>query len=623
MAGMHGAEAENRERSRSVETAVNLYGERILGGKAEKNKTPMAFVEKSPSRARELHIARRDMDKFNDRKKYAETIRDQAESELSNAKKAVKDLTLRIEESNTKLKSQKHGIQGLKKQKGPKELNNDQYMEVMRELEAVKQELNNLKLDMAAVLQAKVQAEKQTESLNSRARSCSSSLEALTKEIEETNEEEVLVELAKIEAVRELGAIESQREAQAAEFSSTMEKTKKRINNLIQEANHSKELEAKLEITSSDVNVLQNELKLIKARDGNNENNQLNNMAEEISKRREEESEVYSLLQSAKAELNEAKNELISIREEGFQFMASMDIIREELQHISEETARLKKIEQKADSAVQNLNSKLLRAKSKLEAASKAEEKARPMLSNLSETLQQLQTEKEAANKERELISKETESIKLDIEKAESDIGLEGERLQAAMQELEAIKKSEAIALESLRSLSERTMKARASSSLHNSTITISNFEYEYLSRRGEGAEEIADKKVAAAQAWIEAFKCAEKEILMKTKIVSREISEIRKEEEEELHKAEKALVAINVVEDELNKRRNKHEKQLEDVNLQIEAAFPMTPRHTKIRRPASPGARRVIRSSSVNLRKKRKVVPNLVKFFSSKGNGK
>ncbi|XP_058091419.1 protein PLASTID MOVEMENT IMPAIRED 15 [Magnolia sinica] len=615
-----------------------MYGERFHGEKPEKNKTQMAFSEKPPSKARELHLTKRDIGRLNDTRKFSENVRAQAETELTNAGHTVKDLSQQIEESNAKARARRKELRGLKKREKHEdesafsvgETSKIQYMEVMRELEAVKQELSKLKLDIASVKEAKTQAEKLTEMSISRARSYSSSMEAIKKEIEEANEEEVLVELARMEAVKEYAAIESQREAEAARFSAKMEETLKRVKDLIQEINHSKELEVKLEATTSDADVLQNELKLVKAMERNAEKKKWDSLdsVDEISMRREEE-----LLESTTAELNEAKKELASIREEGFQFMASMDIIRNELKHVTEETTHLKKLEEKTDSTVHHLNSRLLRAKSKLESMTVAEEKARLIVTNLSATLQQLQTEMEAGKKERELIDGETTKIKLEIQKTESNIELQEERLQAATQELEVVKASEAAALENLRALTEKTMRARASLSQHSSSITISNFENEYLTRRAEGAEEIADKKVAAAQAWIEALKAGEKEILMKTEMAHREIRELRVVEEQEMHKTEKALTAKRAVEGELHNWRQ-HEKQANDENLQpIEATFPRksmkdnsipaTPRRAKVRRPASPGGRNTPRSSLITLRKKRTVMPNLVKFFRRKRNGK
>ncbi|KAG9450534.1 hypothetical protein H6P81_010499 [Aristolochia fimbriata] len=641
MAAVAEVEASSRAQRGSVKTAVNLYGENILKGKSQRSKAQVDFPK-----AKELHMARRDIDRFVSSRNSAERVKAEAESELFNARNTVKDLSLKIEQSNAITKTQKKEIRGLKKIErwggewalDSGEIDSPKYHQVMRELELVKQELSQLKLDMASVLESKQQSEKLISSSVSKMKSYSETIEALKKEIEETNEEEVLVELARMEAVRELSSIEAQRQAEAAQFSESIEKACAELDNLIQDIHHSTVLEMNLDIVNSDIHVLENELKLVKVMSQHNgltsgdSLNQIHSLEEENEEGKEEESASAAALETILMEMKEAKKELNSIKQESFQFMTSMDVIRGELKRVVAESAKQREVEEKTDSKVQNLNSKLLRAKSRLESATSAEEKARSVLSNLTASLQQLETEKEGAKKETELLREENSSINQEIQKTESEIELEEERLRAAMEELEAVKKSEARALESLKVFTERTVQARTSSSLTNSTITISNFEYEYLTRRAEGAEEIANKKVAAAQAWIEALKASEKEVALKTKIVQEEIRELREVEEQELYNTENALKAKKAVQSELNNWRQV-EKRREETKLQPEVALrkaskndigsPMTMRRSRTRRPTSPGLRHVGRSPSVALRKRRRVMPNLAKFFTGNKAGR
>lgn len=579
-------------------------------------------------------MARRDISRYKESRRAAESTKAQAESELSMARKTVKDLASRIEESNSKAKARTRDVEALKKSGGGEEnalsetsTESYRYAEVMRELESVKQQLSKLKLDMASVLEEKTRAEKEVETSGLKMWANSSSAEALRKEIEEVNEEQVLVELAKIEALKEHGEIEAQREKEANEFSFTMEETKKKMKDMIEEIDHCKELENKLEITLYDVNLLQNELKNVKDMEKRVEGNDSLKHAKSIFQRGEE-LEGSPLLQSITEELEAAKKELASIKEEGFQFMSSMDVVRNELKHVREETARLRKAEEKTDLTVQNLNSKLLRAKAKLEAVSATEEKSRGIASNMSLTLEQLKMEAEAAKKEEELISEETAKIKEEIQKTDSEIDSTEERVKATIQELNAVKSSEALAFENLKSLIENAMQSRASASQHSASITISKFEYEYLTGRAVGAEEIADKKVAAAQAWIEAFKASEKEILMKIEMAHKEIRETRVEEEKEVFKTERSNSIKRRVEGELRSWRQKPERTAEGENLQpglarksMKGSGYLTPsRRAKHRKSTSP-AIRTARSSSFPMKKKTKVIPNFTKFLSGKGN--
>ncbi|KAG4937705.1 hypothetical protein JHK85_052624 [Glycine max] len=585
----------------SVNAAVNFYDDK-----------------KPSSRTKELHRARRDIGRYKESKWTAESAKAQAESELSNAKKTANHLSSMIEESNYKAKTQMRDVERLEKwgkgQHGTivvaKRNENFEYAQVMRELEYLKKELFKLKLDVAYVMEQKSRAEKEIEASNSKMLSCLTTAEELRREIEEANEEQVLAELARIEASKELTDIETQRKQEANEFSFKLESTRRKLKEAIEEIDESKELEMKLAVTISDVDFLQNELKSVKEMD---KRVQGDGSAKQLEGRfkKGEESEDSIVLQTITEELEAARKELALVREEGFQFMASLDVIRNELKHVTAETDRLKKKEGKVDSTVQNLNFKILRAKSKLEAVSAAEEKARSIVMSLSHTLEKLKTETEEAKKENEDVSQEVAATKEEIQKVELDIDTTEERLQGVMQELEVAKASEALALEKLKTLTESTMRERALTAQHSSMITISKFEYEYLTNHAASAEEIADKKVAAAEAWIEALKASEKEILMETKIAQRELKESKLEQELEVYTKEKMLSRRVSSSEELDNWPRKREKS-SSKNFQralsrksIKLNGTITPaRGAKFQKTASPAARHI---SPFTIKKRKK----------------
>ncbi|XP_061338344.1 protein PLASTID MOVEMENT IMPAIRED 2 [Gastrolobium bilobum] len=628
---MDGTELGSRRRVGSVKAAVNLFDDRIADDTDSPSlKKKIDFSVKPSSRTRELHRARRDIGKYKESRWNAESTKAQAESKLSNAKKTVKQLSSMIEESSYKATAQIRDIETLemlgKDQHGTmvaQRNESHEYAQVMTELECLRKELFELKLDVASVLEEKSRAEKEIEASSSKMLSSSRTAEALRKEIEEANEEQVLAEVARIEALKELLDIEAQREKEADEFSSKMESTRKKLKEAMEEIDESQELEMKLTMTMSDVDVLQNELNLVKEMEkrvqGDESMKQL-----EGSFRKEEESGDSTTLQTITEELEAAKKELALTREEGFQFMASMDVIRNELKHVTAETVSMKKKEGKVDSTVQNLNSKLLRAKCKLEAVSTAEEKARSIVISLSHALDNLKTETEAARKEKEHISQEVKTTKAETQKTEFQIDMIEERLQGLQQELEVAKTSEALSLEKLKTLTETTMRERAITAQHSSKITISKFEYEYLTNHAAAAEEVADKKVAAAQAWIEALKASEKEILMKTKIAQRELKEMKLEEEVEVYTKEK-LLSKRVGSEELDYYPRKREKS-SSKNMHrtmsrksIKSNGIITPaKRTKFQKSASPATRHV---SPFIVKKRKKVIPNLAKFFRGKKN--
>ncbi|CAH1421390.1 unnamed protein product [Lactuca virosa] len=460
------------------------------------------------------------------------------ETNLSDARKNVRDLAIKIEKSNSRTQKQH-------KQEEKEE--DSEYTKVMKEIEHIKQEMGKLKLDMKRVLEEKKRAENVFKASSSKSYTLSSAVERIKKEIEELDEEQVLVEIARIEAIKECEAIEAQKKEEATRYQTKLEEIKRKTEEIVQTKN------------------------------------------------------TPDLLQMMNVELESAKAELEEIKREGFGFMTSMDVIRNELKIIREELSRLEKEEEKRDLTIETLNSKILKGKAKLELVNATTEKANSIASNLSITVDQLRAESETVKKEKEIIIEEIEKIKLEIPKTESGIELSGKQLESVMEELKNEKLWEFKALENLKNLIDSTVQARDPSSLNSTTITITSFEYEYLTGKAGGAKAVSDKKVAAARAWVEALKANEKEILMKVEMVKREISE------------------IEVMEEDLwIKRRSSIDggvKVLASPRRSMYKIGNMTPGRRRSLKLLSPATRQAIRSASFS-KKREKATSNLAKLL-------
>ncbi|KAL2340125.1 hypothetical protein Fmac_008065 [Flemingia macrophylla] len=113
---MDGAEIGGSRRVRSVKDVVNFYDDKIdATDSPSMKKNHIDFSMKPSSRTRELHRARRDIRRYKESRWTAESSKAKAESELSNAKKMVKDLSSMIDESNNKAKTQMRDIERLEK----------------------------------------------------------------------------------------------------------------------------------------------------------------------------------------------------------------------------------------------------------------------------------------------------------------------------------------------------------------------------------------------------------------------------------------------------------------------------------------------------------------------------
>ncbi|KAF5791433.1 putative WEB family protein [Helianthus annuus] len=544
-----------------------------------------------------LPTSRRDDKRYGASKSVADSTKAKAETALSDARKTVRDLALKIEESNSRAKSMQQKQQKTSKWHGQEEhelsLKNKedyQYAQVVKEIERIKHELGQLKLDMKRVLKGKKQAESAFKASGSKNSTLSSAVERIKKEIEDIDEEHVLVELARIEAVKEREAIEAQRKEEANRYQTQLEEVKRKVKDVDQHD----EVTQELQLTLYNVNILEKELALAK-----------------------ETNVSPDLLHTITEELETAKTELANIKREGFNFITSIDVLRNELKLVQEDTARLEKEEEKRDATVQALNTKILKGKAKLESVTATTENANLIASNLSLTVDQLRAETETAKKEKELIIEEIEKIKLEIPKTESEIELSEKRLEAAMEELKTAKSSEFTALENLKNLIESTVQSRELTSQSNSTIKITNFEYEYLTGKAGGAEEIADKKVAAAQAWVEALKANEKEIMMKTKMAKQEIKELNVEVDDDGGDAygTDTVGRRRTVDGELNTWGQNEVKVVASPRRSMYKVGNMTPGKRRSQKFLSPAARQAIKSASFT-RKREKTPQNLEKLL-------
>lgn len=574
------------------------------------------------SKTRELRRAMRDTDHLSECRKLAETATAKAETELAFAKETMKELTLRIEESNARAKVQMEDFEGILKRGGRKI---EGESAIVKELELAKREMSKLKLNLASVLEEKRRVEKEWDDSLARVQSYTHALEALNKEIEGTNEEHVLVELARIEAVKEYEQVEAQRREKAREYSVAIKEINKKKQDMLRGITKVEELEKKLAMTTTDACVLGNELRMVK------EMNQRIEKKESKFKEEDNESSLESSLHTVEKELEAAKKELAIARDGSFQFMASMDVIRVEHERVRDELARLKINEKKTEATIQSLNAQLLKAKAKLEAAAAAEDKTKPVVSNLLNTFEQLETENETTKKEHAMVLKETAAVNEETEETERAINLAEDRLQIALQDLIAAKSAEAAALENLQELTEKTMRSRVSASAHAKTITISRFEYEYLMGHAAGAKTIADKKVAAAHAWIEALKASEKEIEGKYELMIKETREL--EERSNKHEANHGnkQESNNAEENEFEKwRQSMGPEKVKPETVGVMASkgrkrsIKMGAAGRRAKGRTSSASPMVLvqgtpRTTSFTVRRRRKVIGDLTKFFGRK----
>ncbi|XP_021313251.1 protein PLASTID MOVEMENT IMPAIRED 2 isoform X1 [Sorghum bicolor] len=612
-------------RSSSVRATRSIFGESIGGRKPETNRARNVLGQQQNLSPEIKQLAKSTTGKLNERKAAVDRERAGAESELSRARAMAKELERQIEQAKARASSKRsepHAFRATRaSRKGPEDARSSQsqeerdaaeYAEVSRELDRARRELLRLRLEVKAAAEAKTKAESDIVASAINIQSNLRAADEMKRLVDEANEEHVLVELARIEAEREHREIDAQRRADAERFAGEMEATRAKIEALRKDVSRAREMEAKLAVTNADVEVLQAEMELVRAMERNSVKNDDTAGAE---------AEDKALLQTAEAELDAAKKELESIKAGSFQFMTSMDSARTEIMRVSEEVNRLREQEKKADAQVQQLNAKLLKARDRLEALTATNERSKAIVSSMTSALQQLRDEKEAARKEEELTELEQLCVRAETENVNAEIAVTEARIQQSVKELEAAKAAEAKAMKKLKAAVEGTMRARASQG--SRTITISRFEYEYLSGRAALVRVVAEKKVSAAQAWVQAIKAGEKELAARAEAAERVTAELRAREAEAAAEAERAAGEQKALEQELY-----------DLNAAAErdgllCAYPRrrstrvsaTMRRARARRSSvsSSAGIRNPRTPSFTIKRKKKVMPSLFKLIKQR----
>uniref|UniRef100_A0A0D9V4E6 Protein PLASTID MOVEMENT IMPAIRED 2 n=1 Tax=Leersia perrieri TaxID=77586 RepID=A0A0D9V4E6_9ORYZ len=615
-------------RSESFRATMSIFGESISGRKAEKNKGFVPGQENLSSEIKQL--AQSGLDKLSERKASVDKERAGAESELSRARAMAKELERQIEQAT----SQRSELQAMWSARTRKKETNvpgthadAQYTEVAQELDQAKRELLRLRLEVRAAAEAKAKAESDIVASVCRIQSSLRAADEMKRQVEEANEEHVLVELARMEAERERREIEAQRAAESERFAADIEAARARVSALRDEASHAREMEAKLAVTNSDVAVLQAEMEFVRAMEKNSETTADATAAARRKKKNMEEAQDKALLQAAEAELDAARKELEAIKAGSFQFMTSMDRTRTEIMRVADEISNLKAKEKRADAQVQQLNAKLLKARARLEVVTAADERSKAIVSNLAAAMKQLKAEAEAARKEEDLTKLEKRCVIAEAENIEKEIATAEARIKLSVKELDAAKWLEAEAMRKLRDTVENTMQSRAATR-RTGTITVSRFEYEYLTGRAALVRVVADKKVAAAQAWVQALKASEKEAAARAEALEREVRETE------------ARVARAAAEAEKMAGEKKElEQELYDLNAAAErdglqCAYPRRRSSrmsvtgsrrskSKPRRSSVSAGVRNPRSPSFTIKRKRKVMPNLLKLIKERRGGK
>lgn len=581
-----------------------------------------AFLQRVLAKEIQLQLAQKELNKLKEQIKNAKTTKAQVLIELEKAMRTMDDLTQKINmmtESKEQVVKQLESEKSLAKQleansDGSTGTNNswkqdlesvrEQYMTLVNELNAAKKELRKIRQDCDATTETKAAAFKQVETTELAIKLNMERMCGLSKEISAIQETIGQVKLANFQQQQDQAKIFAEKDVQREEMKATLEESAKELLSLKKEFDPemTRNIEAQLVETGGQIGCLKKQMESLKASD-----------LESVS--------------TVSLELDNAKGSLKKVAEEESSLQDLVESLKEELENVKKEHAELKEKEAETELVVANLHVKLRKSKSELEACLSEESKARGASDEMVATLLQLVLETKNTQKEAEETKNKAEELKNEAEATKSAVKEAQQRLRIALEEAEEAKMAEATALDGIKRLSDRTTAARTATSESGAAITMSGDEFESLSQKVEESDKLAEMKVAAALAQVEAVKASEKEALKRLEAIRKEIERMELERQMALKRAEMAEAAKRAVEGELQKWREREKKAAEtatqilaNANISCESSSQIYEAQKQQHQPMKVYEVRRLEKAKTSVSKK-VLRPNLTVIFNRKKN--
>ncbi|GAB4826454.1 hypothetical protein Ancab_033349 [Ancistrocladus abbreviatus] len=346
------------------------------------------------------------------------------------------------------------------------------------------------------------------------------------------------VKLGTKQALREQAEISAEKALELQSSKLAREEAEKKITSLLKE--HDPELAQKLELKLGGTN---DEIRVLE---------------EELTQTRAAFSEYQRISNS---ELHAAKQELEKVEEEKRSLQNLVDSLKLELGYIGKDISEAKVREAQTQSLAQKVQAELQHCRIQLETGLANKTRTADTTDDMVSTLEQLSLETEQARQVAEELNSTVLELRQEAKTVQDNAAEMEKALSSALKEVEEAKSSERVALHENKTLSERADAALASTSQNaDKKVKLSKDEYKSLRERVDESENLADMKVAAATAQVEALIASQMEAAAKLETSLKEIEDIKVATEEALKQAEMAEAAKMVIKDELDRWRREEQ---------------------------------------------------------------
>lgn len=453
-------------------------------------------------------MAQMELERTKNKLESAETTRAQAVRDLERAKRTLQELTTKFNSVNESKELALKAAEAVKQKaellehaKSEKHLINDtqsqaliqarqEYMTAATQLDYAKQELNNIRQDFGAALEAKLAACQQAAEAQHSAELSSERVDELQKEIEAVKDTARQIKVASQEIEEELDNIVSERHELIRCYEDLKNQAEEKLVSLSKDYDPQLtiSLEMKIAETAAEIEDVKKQLQDAQAAE-------------------------VDILRIVTTELNEARRTLHKVTKEESFLKSLLNSLELELEKVKREYAdEMKKMEMDPDN----------------------EKKS---------TIKQLVTETEAAKREAEEMKKNAEELKQEAEGTQMVEEVTEKKLQVALSELEEAIDDERKACAELNTKSDSTAE-----------VKITKEEYQSLKKKAEEIKNLTEETLAEAMTHLEEINSSKSKADRQLEANLKAIEEINTAIEIALISGETAGTAQNMVEAELRR---------------------------------------------------------------------